>query len=201
MKVKICGVTHPADAEFACNVGADYIGMLFSDRSKRKISASLAKEIVDAAKQKGAEPVGVFVDETADEITAICEYTGIRTIQLHGHTSQQAVGILMNHFSIIFAIGADKQMSKLHPSLIPLYDNKEGGTGIAFDWKAFTPPSHGTWILAGGLNPANVGEAIKLLKPSGVDVSTGVEYPHQLRKDPLLVESFLQTAKQIERTA
>ena len=70
-----------------------------------------------------------------------------------------------------------------------------GGTGEPFDWKVFSPLKHTFWMLAGGLNPNNVGEAITLLKPGGVDVATGVEFPYTKRKDPLLVKAFIEAAK------
>ena len=108
MKVKICGMTHPDDAEYAARLGADYIGIIFADRSRRKVSLAVAKCIADVSKKAGAEPVGVFVDQTADQIASICEQTGINTVQLHGATSQQALHAILGHYSIIYAISVEK---------------------------------------------------------------------------------------------
>jgi phosphoribosylanthranilate isomerase len=205
MKIKICGITHPDDGFLAASLGADYIGILFSDLSKRKVLPVLAKEIVQAVKQEGAESIGVFVDETADQILAICEQTGIKTIQLHGIIPQQAFKYLAAQFSIIYAVSVQKNgvilsTQDVPPSAIPLYDCTSGGTGMSFDWRSFTPPQGKAWILAGGLTPQNVAEAITLLKPHGVDVSSGVEFTHVRRKDSLLVQAFIQAAKMKKET-
>lgn len=200
MKVKICGMTHPDDAEYAASLGADYIGMIFDDRSRRKVSLPVAKWIADISRKSGAEPVAVFVDQTADQIAFICEQTGINTVQLHGVISQQALHDILDHYSIIYAISVEKngvtsQKQALPISVIPLYDNSNGGSGVSFDWTAFSPSKNTCWMLAGGLNADNVAEAIALLKPNGVDVATSVEFPNTTRKDPLLVKAFIQTAK------
>lgn len=204
MKVKICGITHPGDAEFAAHLGADYVGMIFAEQSKRKVSLSTAKSIVAISKNNGAEPVGVFVEQTDEQIISICEQTGITTVQLHGAASQKGLDALLRYYSIIYAISVEKseiahQMQSLPPSIIPLCDHSKGGTGVPFNWKTFSPPKDKFWILAGGLNPENVREAIAALKPGGVDVATGVEYPNMTRKDPELVKAFIQISKNKEK--
>ena len=203
MKVKICGMTHPDDAEYAARLGADYIGIIFADSSRRKVSLPVAKCIADVSRKAGAEPVGVFVDQTADQITSICEQTGINTVQLHGATSLQAIHDILGHYSIIYAISVEKngitsQTQTLPISVIPLYDNSNGGTGVPFDWMAFSPPKNTCWMLAGGLYADNVAKAIALLKPNGVDVATGVEFPNSTRKDPILVKAFIRAAKNVK---
>ncbi len=200
MIVKICGITHPEDAAHAALAGADYIGILFSERSKRKVSVSLAKEIVHASKNAGAIPVGVFVEESATQILSFCERAGINDVQLHGEISRAAVPIIQSLYSIIYAIpveahGAVSDTIKLPPSIISLYDGRKGGMGIPFDWAQFSPPARKNWILAGGLTPDNIKDAITLLKPYGVDVSSGVEFNNSLRKDPALVAAFITAAK------
>lgn len=200
MKIKICGITHPDDAEQAASAGADFIGIIFAEHSKRRVSLSMAKIISDVSKNCSAEPVGVFVEHSADQIASICKQTEINTIQLHGSVSQQCLEILLKDFLIIYAISVDKNGVVHHPHslpsrVIPLYDHSKGGSGMPFNWTAFTPPTHHCWMLAGGLNPENVAEAINLFKPSGVDVSTGVEFPHTPRKNPILVKSFIQAVK------
>lgn len=203
MKVKICGMTHPDDAEYAARLGADYIGIIFVDRSKRKVSLPVAKCIADVSRKAGAEPVGVFVDHTAAQIASICEQTGINTVQLHGATSHQALHAVLGRYSVIYAISVEKngitsQTQTLPISVMPLYDNANGGTAVPFDWFAFSPPKNTCWMLAGGLNVENIAEAIALLKPNGVDVATGVEFPHAIRKDPSLVKAFIQAAKNVK---
>lgn len=203
MKIKICGITHPDDAEYAASLGADYIGMIFAGQSKRRVSLSIAKGIADRVRSSGTEPVGVFVEQTADQIISICQQTGITTVQLHGAVSQNALDILLSYYSIIYAIpieekGMGHQIQSLPSSVIPLYDNSKGGTGMPLNWKMCSPPKDAFWILAGGLNPNNVKEAIATLKPNGVDVATGVEFPNMTRKDPALVKAFIQNSRNSE---
>lgn len=160
----------------------------------------MAKEIAAVAKQLGAEPVGVFVDQTLDQIHSICQETGIQTIQLHGDITKQALHGLVDDYTVIYSISVeqngfiDKPLT-LPNSVICLFDNPIGGSGVPFEWKSFSPPQLSTWILAGGLNPSNVAEAITLLRPSAVDVATGVEYPNTTRKNPKLLKAFIQAAK------
>lgn len=193
MKVKICGVTTPEDA--AHSAGADYIGVIFSDLSKRKVSVPVAKKIVQKATEMGAESVGVFVEETVEEIICICQETGIKIIELHGTQSKEAVYDLMDRYSIFYATSIN-QMATIPSSVIPLFDHSRG-TGKTLDWKAFSPPKNRPWFLAGGLNPDNVQEASRLLKPTGVSVSSGVEVFQSVKKDPLLVKKFIKMAKEI----
>ena len=194
MKVKICGVTHSGDGEYAAQCGADYIGLIFSDRSKRRVTPSQACCIVAAARQAGAEPVGVFVDEDAETISAICGHTGIEIVQLHGAISKQAFKLLPRHLKVIYAV-SNTEARQAPDSAILLCDSFTGGSGVPFDWSSFSPPKR-EWFLAGGLTPFNVNQAIALLKPSGVDVSGGVELPHTARKDLDLVKAFILAAKQ-----
>lgn len=200
MKVKICGITHPEDARMAAEYGADFIGIIFAKRSKRYVEPSQAKIIAEAAFNAGAIPVGVFVEHSAEEILEICEEAVLFTAQLHGETSKKAIDQLQDHLALIYAIqveknGAVKEILDLPPYITPLYDCLQGGSGLTFDWNAFTPPSNREWILAGGLTPENVASAIELLQPSMVDVAGGVELFNSTRKDPKLVKAFIQAAK------
>ncbi len=199
MKVKICGITHPQDAEYAVGLGADYIGIIFAESSKRKVGVRTAKEISLVAISAGAEPVGVFANETPDEIISVCKETGIFRVQLHGEISRQAVHYLHDYLSIIYTIPVEKngillQNESLPPTVTILYDSLKAGSGETFEWADFSPPGNFRWILAGGLNPDNVATAIALLNPYGVDVATGVEYPNTTRKDPALVKAFIHAA-------
>ncbi len=201
MKVKICGVTHPEDAEYAASFGADYIGIIFATKSKRKVSLSLAKDIAMVSKNMGVEPVGVFSDQTAEQIVSICDKTGINTVQLHGNISRNAFTFL-NGYSIIYAVSVSSkqnvvisQKQNMFSSITYLYDNSVGGLGKPFNWETFSPPKNIYWILAGGLNYQNVEKAILLLNPNGVDVATGVEFPNVTRKNPILLKKFIQKAK------
>lgn len=201
MKIKVCGVTHPQDAELAARLGADYIGIIFAPQSKRCVTSSEAQTIARSARNYGAEPIGVFVDETIEEICSICDQTGIAIPQLHGNISRASVSALKPLFEkMIYAIpvspdGSFNLTPELPEGVIPLFDSLAGGSGKKFSWESFSPPKSTPWILAGGLNPNNVAEAIRILKPNGVDVCSDVELPNSRRKDPLLVEAFIQSVK------
>lgn len=198
MKVKICGVTHPDDAAHAARMGADYVGIIFSSVSKRNVTPIMGKAIADAAKEAGAEPVGVFVDETADAIFSLCEKTGITRIQLHGERPRASLLPLREYYRIIYAVPVNLDGSFLHDipdGVALLFDSMSGGTGMAFDWRAFSPPPSSEWMLAGGLTPHTVANAVTILRPHGVVVAGGVEYDGSTRKDPRLVQAFIQEAR------
>lgn len=200
MKVKICGITHPKDAENAALNQADYIGVNFSKISKRYVSPVDANEIVIASKLNGAEPVGVFVDETIEEINEICDRLRLKTIQLHGFEAQKHFDLLRKRFTIFFGISVNNhciQQSFFVPNNVyPLFDYPGGGSGKTFNWETFFPPLGIPWILAGGLCPNNVRHAIDLLKPYAVDVASGVEVSGSNRKDIQLVKEFIRNAKE-----
>lgn len=195
-KIKICGVTHPEDAAFAITSGADYIGMIFSPSSKRNIEVSLAVQIARVVRERGALPVGVFVDQTVEEIHYLCEQIGLQMVQLHGTKARQACLHLDPSLKVIYAVPAE-EVKEVPCKAIPLYDGLNGGMGKSFNWKLFTPPKR-DWFLAGGLTPHNVRKAMALLKPFAVDVSTGVEFPGIPRKDPLLVQAFIEAIRTCE---
>lgn len=205
MRVKICGITHPDDAIMAAQYGADFIGIIFAKRSKRYVEPSQARIIAEATFNAGAIPVGVFVEQTAEEILTICNEAVLFTAQLHGETPRKAIDQLQDDLNLIYAIqveinGSIMEMPELPSFVTPLYDCLQGGSGMTFDWNAFTPPSNREWILAGGLTPENVSIAIKRLHPSIVDVAGGVELLNSSRKDPNLVKAFIQAAKKQETT-
>lgn len=182
MKVKICGVTTKEEAEHAASHGADYIGLVFHAASKRNIHLHEAIKICQAV---GNLAVGVFVEQNIEQIDSICQATGLTTIQLHG-AAKQALNL---PYKVLYACSPQ---DTIPPQAIPLFEESMG-KGQTFDWTTFSPPRR-PWILAGGLNPYNVREAIDLLKPYGVDVSTGVEING--KKDPQLVKAFIQVVKE-----
>ncbi|NGX37066.1 MAG: N-(5'-phosphoribosyl)anthranilate isomerase [Chlamydiae bacterium] len=203
MKVKICGITDPEDAKHAARCGADYIGIIFARSSKRCVSLSQGRQIARIARKEGAEPVGIFADETADEIFSICRTCEIKTIQLHGEISQKAFLTLRPHFFIIYAVFVESDGTILPGQNIPpgpilLFDSPKGGSGKSFAFEDLSLPKDCECFLAGGLNPNNISRAIELLNPDGVDVASGVEYASNIRKDPELIENFIQAAKKIE---
>lgn len=200
--VKVCGVTNPRDAAHAAAAGANLVGMILWPRAKRSIPADVARQVADAARAGGAEPVGVFVDEDAATIAAVCEAAGVRIAQLHGDGARAAALDLPHSLEVVYVMHAAPDGRIVTP--LPagpvqwvVLDSLQGGSGEAFDWAAVRPPAGVAtrgWLLAGGLSPDNVSEAVRLARPLGVDVSSGVCGPDMLLKDPARVETFVTGA-------
>ncbi|XP_020573388.1 N-(5'-phosphoribosyl)anthranilate isomerase 1, chloroplastic-like [Phalaenopsis equestris] len=200
--VKMCGITSAKDAELAAQSGASLIGMILWPKSKRSVSASVAKEIAAAARRNGAEPVGVFVDDDLDTMLRASEAANLELLQLHGDGSRAALKQLLRTKRVIYVLHADEDglllnnVSVADSDLIDwvLVDSAKGGSGRGFNWQKFKVPSRSSrcrWLLAGGLHPDNVCEAIVTLRPDGVDVSSGICDANGILKDPLRISSFM----------
>jgi len=197
--VKICGITRVEDALLAARVGADALGFNFWPRSRRYLSHRAAATIVRALPPETL-PVGVFVDPTRDEVLRAVEVTGIRAVQLHGDEAPAfcaalpvpvVKGIRVKDSHSLAALAAYEVSGFLLDSATPGY----GGSGTAFDWSIWTEAAAVVPIwLAGGLTPENVAEAVRLVRPHGVDVASGVELAPGV-KDPARVEAFIRAAK------
>ncbi len=191
MKIKICGFTNVDDALFAAEQGADFIGLIFAEKSKRRVTLAAAKQIVEKIRSTAAEPVCVFAEESLEEILSICKELGVSTVQLHGEKAKLAAPHLMD-FCRIYAM---RPGEKIQPSLDPkrdylLFDGPSPGSGQTFDHNTFSPPSHFRWFLAGGLTADNVQDAL-FLRPDGLDVASGVESLPG-KKDKAKVRAFLR---------
>jgi phosphoribosylanthranilate isomerase len=199
VKVKICGITNLDDALAAVDFGADAVGFVFFKDSPRCISHEEARSIV-----KKLPPflttVGVFVDNSPDEIERVMRYVSLDIAQLHGHESPDAC---MLSGRVIKAIRV-KELSDLEPLrkyrvsafLLDTYTREYfGGTGQIFNWDiAVDAKQFGKIILAGGLNPDNVEKAVRWVRPYAVDVSSGVE-AEKGRKDHRKLKLFIERAK------
>ena len=197
--VKICGITRLVDALHACQRGATALGFVFWRRSPRAISPDRASEII-AALPANVTTVGVFVNEPLDGIRRVIEATGIGAVQLHGdETPQDSEGV---DRPILKSVTLDQVVEASHAwpaDAILLLDASDpvqrGGTGTAIDWaRAAVVSRHRSIVLAGGLTPQNVEEAIRTVRPSGVDVSSGVESAPGI-KDFEKVSLFLSNAR------
>jgi phosphoribosylanthranilate isomerase len=185
MWVKICGITRLEDAMLAARCGADALGFVFT-KSPRKVSREIIVPWI--GKITGVEKVAVFRDEGVDEILKTCAGLGIDTIQLHAAPSERHER-LMEQYGIIYAAHEYTQdMLPGYPCRILL--DASMGQGMKGIWKKRDIP----FILAGGLTPDNVREAIRAALPEGVDVSSGVEMSPGI-KDPVKVERFIMEAK------
>ena len=202
--IKICGITNLKDAMDAASLGVDALGFLFAP-SPRRISPSEAREIIAALPPK-AEKVGVFVNENPDEVSRIAGLLGLDALQFHGQESPE----YCRRFSqrVIKAMGVKnseslKELEK-YPFVSLLLDafseDRAGGTGKTFNWEwAYKFREERNFILSGGLNPGNVYQAIHLLRPMGVDVSSGVEMTPG-RKDLHKMMEFVKEVRKADET-
>ena len=181
MRVKICGITNLEDALIATDFGADALGFIFANRSPRAISIDKAGKIIGKLIPY-ILPVGVFVDSPEQEILSIIEHTGIKCVQLHGNESPaDYINInvpVIKAFRVDEYFRADKLMR--FPAAAYLLDTYvegiSGGTGKTFDWNvAVAAKAYGRIILAGGLTPDNITDAVIKVRPYGIDINSGVE--------------------------
>lgn len=203
LKIKICGITNMADALAAVEAGADLLGFIFFQSSPRTLTLEKAQNIIEILPDT-VEKVGVFVNENVNTVNKIAQKLDLDYVQLHGEESPdyvkriENVGIIktirVRDKSSLTAIGNYPDIDIV---LLDTYKEDEyGGTGRSFDWalaaaaKEYKIPI----MLSGGLTVENVAAAIKIAKPYGVDVASGVESSAGL-KDPQKIKKFIQAAK------
>jgi phosphoribosylanthranilate isomerase len=196
--VKICGTTNESDALFAVAMGADAVGFIFAP-SPRQVAIDHARDI---ARRLPPEvlTVGVFRDDAPKRVADVVHRAGLRGAQLHGQEKpedtawvRQQVGFVIKAFP---AGSAALERARDYRADLVLIDSHAPGSGEVFDWSlAEGAPSGLRLMLAGGLNPDNVGEAIAKVRPWGVDVSSGVEAAPGV-KDPRLVRTFIKAARE-----
>jgi phosphoribosylanthranilate isomerase len=197
--LKICGITRLTDALFAVREGATAIGMVFWPKSPRRVDAAIAAEIV-ATLPPMVWTVGVFVNAPVDEIGAVVRATGIRVVQLHGDEPPTYIDAIEQ--PIFRSATLDNVVDIAHdwPQDTTLLLDKadpvrRGGTGEVVDWsRAANVARERRLLLAGGLTPDNIEEAIMTVRPAGVDVSSGVEASPGV-KDFDKVSQFLKNAR------
>lgn len=202
-RVKVCGITSVRDAQWAAECGADAIGLIFAE-SPRLIDVEKAREII-AAVPPYTTPVGVFAEASEEEIADIASEAGIRVVQIHGgFPAEAAVRLKAKGLKVVrgVLVGSREDLGEMrgYPAHAFLLDTKVegkyGGTGKTFDWSlAREAKELGLVILAGGLGPDNVAEAIRQVRPYAVDASSRLEASPGV-KDPELVRSFIEAAKQ-----
>jgi phosphoribosylanthranilate isomerase len=196
--IKVCGLTRLVDAEQAVRDGATALGFNFWPRSPRYIAPDVAGSIIQAL-PADVLTVGVFVDESPAQMQAVSDTVGLRAIQLHGSEPPSYADQL--HGVIIKALGTGSvDAASAWPSttliLLDAVDSTaRGGTGRRVDWAAAAVfARERRVILAGGLTPENVAEAIETVRPIGVDVSSGVEVAPGI-KDADKVRRFVTEAR------
>lgn len=200
MFVKICGITRIEDALLAVALGADAIGFVFAP-SKRQVAPQRVREIASRIPRE-VLTVGVFRNESPERVVKIVHEAGLKAAQLHGSESSEETRWVTERVPATikaFPAGSEAvaKANEFGVSTI-LLDAPQPGSGEVFDWKlSLAVPLDLQMILAGGLNPDNVGTAISKVNPWGVDVSSGVEKSPGI-KDPVLMRRFIEKAKATE---
>ncbi len=202
VRIKVCGLTHPDDAIAAVDAGADLLGLNFVPGSPRALSLGDAEAIAERVAGQ-VERVAVFRDATWDEVERVTRRVELERIQFHGDESEEDVELV--DLPVIKAVrGADRQAAEAYPGALLLLDHptQGGGQGQAWNWsEAAELIAEGyDIIVAGGLNPENVGRALAEigdLLPWGVDVATGVE-GESYRKDPARLRAFVEAVRKAE---
>lgn len=198
MFVKICGITNEEDALLAVALGADALGFVMAPGSARQLRPQEVRDIV-VRLPHGVATVGVFRDERPERVVEIVNRVGLSGAQLHGREPLSEVRWIRQRLSFViqaFSAGDPAIAAATNgPADVILLDSAEPGSGHVFDWRLAEGAPRGVrLLLAGGLNPDNVADAVKLVRPWGVDVSTGVEGSPG-RKDPRKLQRFIERAK------
>jgi phosphoribosylanthranilate isomerase len=198
MFIKVCGMTRLEDATHALASGASALGFVMWPRSPRYVTPEQVRAIVDRL-PAGARTIGVFVDERVDEVRRAAEIAGLSAVQLNDASSAaEAHRIEVPVFKVVTLVDAEQVISTWPDEVTLLLDAhdpvRRGGTGTTVDWDAAVSIARRRrLVLAGGLTPANVEEAIARVQPFGVDVCSGVEASPGI-KDPAKVKEFVQRA-------
>ena len=200
-RVKICGLTRAADAQAVVAAGADALGLVFYPASPRAVTPAEAREVV-AGLPPFVSRVGLFVDASRAEVAAVLEEVPLDLLQFHGDESpadcaghgrpwikavRMAPGIDLHALRRAYAGAAALLLDAYRPGV-------PGGTGEAFDWGRIPPDLAGEIVLAGGLRPDNVGQAVRRVRPYAVDVSGGVEAAKGV-KDPGRIKAFMREVR------
>ncbi len=189
-------MTQLKDALLAVEQGADAVGFIFYKKSPRSVTMKAVREII-LELPPFVDTVGVFVNESADRVNKIADYCGLDLVQLHGEESPAFCRKIHRRVIKAFRVTdlqSFRQMEKYPVTgflLDTFCEDLRGGTGKTFDWNLALPAKKiGPVILAGGLTPRNIGQAVSQVRPYGVDVCSGVEKSSGI-KDPEKIRAFL----------
>jgi phosphoribosylanthranilate isomerase len=207
--VKICGIRSLEDARFAAASGADAVGFVFWYMSPRRVDPEQAAAIT-AELPESVVRVGVFVDAPRDEIERVSQQVGLDLLQLHGEEPPEALEGLSRPALKAVRVGprftaeeALRYSKTAHGIVVdtrlPGETQMPGGTGVPFDWSLVANLAEQVpfLMLAGGLSPTNVAQAVRAVRPDAVDVSSGVERMPG-RKDPAQVKAFIEASRAVE---
>lgn len=203
VRIKICGITHPEDAKIAVDAGADLVGVNFVPGSPRQVDLKTAESICRSLDGADVERVAVFQNASWDDVDRVLRRVSFERVQFHGEETEEEVEAI--DLPVIKALrGADLETAETYPGMILLLDHptEGGGRGQSWNWSDASQLIELGMdvILAGGLNPDNVAQAlldVGDLLPWGVDVATGVE-TDGYRKDAAKIKAFVQAVRQVE---
>ena len=199
-KIKVCGMTSLEDTLVAVEAGADAVGFIFYKKSPRSVTIKTVCEIVDAL-PPFVDAIGIFVNESAEQINKIADRCKLDRVQLHGDETPAFCKKIRRRVIKAIRVKDIQSLKKLSDFPVSGFlldtfsEEQRGGTGKVFDWNLVHPAKkYGAVILAGGLTPNNVRQAIHRVKPYGVDVCSGVESQPGI-KDHKKVKAFIKNAK------
>lgn len=201
-RIKICGLTREKDVIAAVEAGADVLGFVFT-RSPRRISSDTAIHLLDCV-PSGVLRVGLFLDQDRSEIENVINSVPLDVLQFHGaetETDCKGYGLPWLKAVAMENDNSAKQAESAYPGAMGLLldshkTGKRGGSGKVFDWSFAAPTSKPVW-LAGGLHAGNVGQAIRVVRPYAVDVSSGVEAAPGI-KDAARIVAFVKAVREAE---
>ena len=199
-KIKVCGMTSLEDTLVAVEAGADAVGFIFYKKSQRSVTIKTVCEIVDKL-PPFVDAIGIFVNESAEQINKIADRCKLDRVQLHGDETPAFCKKIRRRVIKAIRVKDIQSLKKLSDFPVSGFlldtfsEEQRGGTGKVFDWNLVHPAKkYGAVILAGGLTPNNVRQAIHRVKPYGVDVCSGVESQPGI-KDHKKVKAFIKNAK------
>lgn len=201
LRIKICGITRPEDAAEAARLGADAVGLMFAPGSPRRLDRARAREVIQAVPPL-VTAVAVFMDNDPGEIEAILAEIPVDLLQFHGSESVSECRRWGRRYLRAVPMDGDEApaafMQRFPDAAGFLLDacrpGEPGGRGKQFDWDRVPSGGDRPVLLAGGLNPGNAAEAVRRVRPAGLDVSSGVESAPGI-KDPALIRSFIEEAR------
>lgn len=199
--IKFCGMTRQDDVRAACDFGVNAIGLVMWPGSPRYVDSAQAGALI-AVMPAEVSPVGVFVAPTRDELAAARD-AGVRVFQIHGRPNADTLAALdSTTLEVWLAMSLDADVASIDPAItivLDAYDPvRHGGTGRTIDWsRAATVAASRRVMLAGGLTPANVSDAIRQVKPFGVDVASGIEQRPAI-KDVQAMKAFVAAVREAD---
>lgn len=208
-QVKICGIKEPDALRAAIDAGARFVGFVFYPKSVRYVEPDIAKELALQV-STGVRSVGLFVEPSDDRLDEVLGKVQLDMIQLHGGESPERVAEIKARYGVDVMVAVWIN-SATDLELVPAYEEaadwilfdtlsdsgQYGGTGESFDWSILSGyEGKKPWMLAGGLTPESVGQALKVCSPNAVDVSSGVEETRGV-KSPEKIKAFIEAVKAV----